>query len=135
MAARSAPSRVQGSHRRRPARSKFTLMRTLNTILPTPLSFQLVHLADLLANITAALAHLFSTLFQSQDISSVGSLAERWLAGRCWHADLSRNRIWLSRYDWLSVKTRGGDQGCVSVVHSGCGRLPDWQGEVHGSGM
>jgi hypothetical protein len=110
-------------------------MRALDTILPTPLSFQLVHLADLLADITATLAHLFGTLFQTQDVSSVGSLAERWLAGRCWHADLGRNRIWLSRYDWLSVMTKGCDQGCVLVVHFGYGRLPDWQGGVRGSGM
>jgi hypothetical protein len=76
MAARPTPRRVQRCHRCRPAGCDVSLVRTLDAVLPTPLLLQLVHLPDLLADITAALAHFLGTLFQTQNIAGVCSLAE-----------------------------------------------------------
>jgi hypothetical protein len=76
MTARPAPSRVQRCHRCGPARCDIALVRALDTVLPTPLFFQLIHLADLLADITASLAHFLGTLLETQDVAGVCSLAE-----------------------------------------------------------
>jgi len=126
MAASPAPGGVKRRHRRRPGQWVIALVRALNTILAAPLALQLFHLADLLADVTTTLAHPFGSLFQAQDVSGVGSLAEGGLASRCWHADLRWDLVWLAWDDWLGVCWRRSrcrwDQGCVSVVHFG-GRL------------
>ena len=103
MTARPTPGRVQRCHRRGPARCNIALVRALDTVLPTPLFLQLVHLADLLADITASLAHFLGALFKTQDVAGERSLAERRLAGRSRDADLGR----LSRDDRLCWERRG----------------------------
>jgi hypothetical protein len=76
MTARPTPGRIQGRHRYGPARCGISLVRALDTVLPTPLLFQLVHLPDLLADITASLAHFLGTLLETKNVAGVCSLAE-----------------------------------------------------------
>ena len=137
MAAGPAPGGVKRRHGSRPARCAIALVRALDTILAAPLALQLFHLANLLADVTAAFAHPFSGLFQAQDVSGVGSLAEGGLAGRCWHADLRRDPVRLSWDDWLGVcwRRRRWDQGCVSAVHLGERLAARLAGRAGGSGM
>ena len=113
-----------------PARGNIPLVRALDAVLSTPLFFQLVHLSDLLADITASLTHFLGTLFKTQDVACVCSLAERRLSGRCRNADLGG----LSLNNRRGCERRRGTKGRVSVVHVAYGWLPDRQRVRCGSG-
>jgi hypothetical protein len=76
MTARPTPRRIQRCHRCGPAWCDVSLVRTLDAVLPTPLFLQLVHLPDLLADITASLAHFLGALLETQNVAGVCSLAE-----------------------------------------------------------